>query len=108
VITITKGGMIISEIFGVSFLLMCVATVMLSINMPFMFKLGVEKGRIVFFLIIMITVFVGTMSGQKALLLLQSTQINTASLMLLSAAAALLINYLSIGISEVIYRKRTV
>lgn len=83
------------------------ALILLAINLPFMFWLGVERGRIVFMALIAITVFVGMMSADSAKNILSSSTVTSGELLAFCALAALLFNVASVAISNAVYRKKT-
>ena len=78
----------------------------LAINLPFMFWLGVERGRIVFMVLIAATVFIGMMSAENAGRALELQNISPALLILLSALAAAALNVVSAMVSLRLYRKK--
>lgn len=82
------------------------AMILLAINLPFMFWLGVERGRIVFMILIGVTVFLGMMSADSAKALIAHNTITAAQLLLLCGAAAIVTNAISIFASFKIYRKK--
>ena len=82
------------------------AVILLAINLPFMFWLGVERGRIVFMILIGVTVFFGMMSAESAKELLANSTITALQLLLLCGAAAIVANAISIFASFKIYQKK--
>ncbi|MEA4913230.1 MAG: ABC-2 transporter permease [Christensenella sp.] len=82
--------------------------ILLAINLPFMFWLGVERGRVVFMVLIGVTVFLGMMSAESAKELLAKETISTAQLLLLCGAATIATNVVSIYLSSKIYRKKKI
>ena len=82
------------------------ALILLAINLPFMFWLGVERGRIVFMILIGVTVFFGMMSAESAKELLANSTITALQLLLLCGAAAIVVNGISIFASFKIYQKK--
>ena len=82
------------------------AVILLAINLPFMFWLGVERGRIVFMILIGVTVFFGMMSAESAKELLANSTITALQLLLLCGAAAIVVNGISIFASFKIYQKK--
>lgn len=84
----------------------CVALVLLAINLPFMFWLGVERGRIAFLVIVGVTVFVGMMSSQQSEKLLSLPDISGTWIIAASVAAAMLANVASMLISSRIYETK--
>ena len=84
------------------------ALVLLAINLPFMFWLGVERGRVVFMIIIGVTVFLGMMSADSAKNLIANQTITASQLIVLSGAVTIIANFVSILISGKIYRKKKI
>ena len=84
----------------------CVALILLAINLPIMFWLGVERGRIVFMVLIAITVFVGMMSAESATNILSTSTLTAGMLLGISALAAAIINTASILISHRVYQRK--
>ena len=82
------------------------AMILLAINLPFMFWLGVERGRIVFMILIGVTVFLGMMSADSAKELIANNTMTAAQLLLLCGAAAIVTNAISILASFKIYQKK--
>lgn len=105
VIGSVKGtGMGIVDIIEM-FLLACIALILLCINLPLMFRLGVERGRIVF----MVLICVGLIGGLSLLNQLPSTLENFGNEALLLLGALLLTVVLivvSTGISVFVYRRK--
>jgi len=84
----------------------CVALILLAINLPIMFWLGVERGRIVFMVLIAVTVFVGMMSAESATNMLSTSSLTAGMLLGISALAAAIVNLVSILISFRFYEKK--
>lgn len=84
----------------------CAALILVAINLPFMFWLGVERGRIAFLVIVGLTVFAGMMSAQQSEKLLELPNVSASIILACSVAAALLSNLISISISHRIYLKK--
>jgi hypothetical protein len=82
------------------------AMILLAINLPFMFWLGVERGRIVFMILIGVTVFLGMMSADSAKELIANNTMTALQLLLLCGAAAIVTNAISIFASFKIYQKK--
>lgn len=92
---------------GMTILLVgCVGLVLLAVNLPFMFWLGVEKGRIVYFVLIALTVFLGMMSSQQAQKIVALPNLSGLTLSGASLAAAIFLNAMSVWISSFLYRKK--
>ena len=84
------------------------ALILLAINLPFMFWLGVERGSVVFMIIIGVTVFLGMMSADSAKNLIANQTITASQLIVLSGAVTIIANFVSILISGKIYRKKKI
>lgn len=84
----------------------CVGAALLAINLPFMFWLGVEKGRVVYFLLIAATVFLGMMAGEQIKQAISQVNFSMAGLSTAGLAAALLLNLVSVWISINVYRRK--
>ncbi len=87
-------------------LTVCVAFVMQAVNLPVMFKLGVEKGRIAFFLAIAVTVFATMSLGGKLLEMISVINSNLVFILLASFITTLVFNITSIRVSTLIYQKK--
>lgn len=87
-------------------MLACMAFIILSINLPFMFRFGVEKGRIVF-LILVCGGTVAAMALREQLLAAIEGMGATALVLAVLAALSLVITIISAYISVAIYKKRT-
>ncbi|GAE90456.1 ABC-2 transporter permease [Acetivibrio straminisolvens] len=87
-------------------LVACVATVMLAVNLPFMFKFGVEKGRLAFFALIIIMTGAGMLLGDGLAGFLSESYVNIVTAMFAAVVFTLVINLISIAISIRIYKKR--
>ena len=83
-----------------------VALLLMAINLPFMFWLGVERGRVVFMVLIAATVFIGMMSADSVKKLLDVSTITPALLIAIGAIAALGVNIASMQISNRLYQKK--
>lgn len=95
------------ELWMSALLMACVASVALSVNLPFMFRMGVERGRIVFFLLIAGTVFVGMMSGSEWIgRLFSSDAVSDVGIAALAALATVAVNVVSIAVSVASYRRK--
>jgi len=85
---------------------MCVAMILQGIVLPLMFKLGVEKGRLAFFVVIAVVVFTGvSFSGnipEPVIYLFDNLNIFLPGAIL----AALLINVVSVMLSTRFYKAK--
>ena len=88
-------------------LVACVATILLAVNLPFMFKMGVERGRVVFFILVAVTTFAGMTLGTYFLDVLSTAKMNAALAAIVFIAATVIINAASIVISARVYKKKT-
>lgn len=86
--------------------MLCIAILLQAFNLPFMFKMGVEKGRLVFILTIAIIVIGGSSFSEQIAELLQTVTVNLGVLVSVLVLATIIINVISILISESLYKKR--
>ncbi|MEG2366487.1 MAG: ABC-2 transporter permease [Oscillospiraceae bacterium] len=86
----------------------CVGILLLGLNLPFMFKLGVEKGRLVFLLTTCLVVVGGLFFYDRLKATLEPMNLNLGLIALLFITAALVLNAVSILASLHIYKKRCV
>jgi len=82
--------------------------ILLAINLPFMFWLGVERGRIVFLVLIAATVFLGMMSVDSIKTMMDHSTITPVTLLLGSAAAVIVSNVVAVAISNRVYQRKFV
>lgn len=87
-------------------LIACIATVVQAVNLPSMFKFGVEKGRLAFFVLVGIITGVGMVIGDGLAGFLSTSYINIITAMLVTVIFTLAINLISIALSTRIYKKR--
>lgn len=87
-------------------LIACIATVLQAFNLPFMFKFGVEKGRLAFFALIAIATALGVLFGDNLSGFLSTSYANIYTVMLVSIIFTLVVNLISVSISIGIYKKR--
>ena len=80
--------------------------ILLAVNLPFMFWLGVERGRVVFLVLIAATVFIGMMSADSAKKLLDVSTITPALLIGIGGLIAVAANVISIAASLKLYQKK--
>ena len=102
---IVKSGFTAEQAMAI-FVTAAAGLMLLAINLPFMFWLGVERGRVVFMILIGVTVFLGMMSADSAKKLLTDETISPAMLILITGGAALISNVVSLTLSSRIYRKK--
>ena len=92
---------------GLTILLVgCVGLVLIAMDLPFMFWLGVEKGRAVYFILIALTVFIGMMSGTQAEKVASASIDVAAPFLVAVILGSILLNAISIWISTALYRRR--
>ncbi|HML68644.1 MAG TPA: ABC-2 transporter permease [Clostridia bacterium] len=82
--------------------------ILLALNLPFMFWLGVERGRVVFMVLIAVTVFLGMMSAESAKKVLELSTITPEMLIGIGALAAVAVNVVAITVSFKLYQKKMV
>ena len=80
--------------------------ILMALNLPFMFWLGVERGRVVFMILIAVTVFFGMMSVESATKLLDHSTITPAMLIGIGALAAVAANVIALTVSLKVYQKK--
>ncbi|MDO4553304.1 MAG: ABC-2 transporter permease [Bacillota bacterium] len=105
----------VSAVFGrrgepgevVSFLLLvCLVLVMQAVNLPFFFRFGVEKGRLLF-LALMVGLIFAVMSCRETLVaFLEAGDINVAITLSSVLAVLVLFNAVSVAVSTRLYRNR--
>lgn len=82
----------------------CIALCMMAVCLPIMFKIGVEKGRMIYiFLIVGLTIFCSTstellMNGNAIL-----TQMSMGKITMILVAVTIILNLISVKISEKFY-----
>ncbi|MGI6753295.1 MAG: ABC-2 transporter permease [Eubacteriales bacterium] len=86
----------------------CVAVIFQALNLPFMFKFGVEKGRLAFFIFIGACVAVGLVFGNRLMEILSSVSNSPTLVLLIALIVTVVINIISIRVSTVLYKKRAV
>ena len=80
--------------------------ILIAVNLPFMFWLGVERGRVVFMVLIAVTVFFGMMGAQNATKLLQLDSISPMLLIGVSGLIAIVVNVIAVYASNHLYQKK--
>lgn len=108
VLASVKGGAFGGEELAGLLLTGCVALAMLAINLPFMFRFGVERGRIVFFIIIAVTVFIGMAGAGKLVEKLESMSASVGVVAGVALALAAALNAASVLASTAMYKRRSV
>ena len=81
--------------------------ILLAIYLPFVFWLGVERGRIVF-LVLMAMAFIGLMSLDSIKAMMDYSTITSATLLLGGAAAVIVSNVVAVAISNRVYQRKFV
>ncbi len=94
------------EIFVEMLPVVCFASMLQAFNLPFMFKMGVEKGRLIFLAFIAIIVFGGTAFKDEAAQWLVSQQADFMSLAVVVLLLTMIINVISIALSIRIYKHK--
>ena len=84
----------------------CIATLLQAINLPFMFRLSVEKGRFVFLLLMTFFVVGGMAFGKQLIPLLQNQKSDLILFAVILVLVTVLINLISIFISKRVYRSK--
>lgn len=84
----------------------CIALIIQSINLPVMFKLGVEKGRYVFFALVAVIVVGGMAVGDKIIAILKDITISPYLLIFDAIFATVIINIISVLIATKIYKNK--
>ena len=84
----------------------CVALVMLGLNLPVMFKLGVEKGRVAFFVLIALTVMAGMLGSDWLLSKLAAFDSAPVLLLGICGAGTLAFSLVSLLVSIALYKTR--
>lgn len=91
-------------------LVVCLACIFLAINLPIMFRFGVEKGRIAFFLVVGVSVGVGVLVSGRIDSILETAGNNiileTLPLVPIFLAGTVLLNFLSVLVATKLYKKR--
>ncbi len=93
---------------GMIFFSICAGMILLAVNLPMMFRLGVEKARIVFFVILGLVVGIGMVAGKKIEMLLSSliSPVQLMPTLLAVSAAVLLLSAGSVYVAIKLYRRR--
>ena len=85
----------------------CLSLILMAINLPFMFRFGVEKGRLIYIVLTCVFVITGVTYADKLADMVsgfETVMVTTVPLLLLAAAViALLLSYV---ISVRVYRAR--
>ncbi|MEA4890522.1 MAG: ABC-2 transporter permease [Clostridiaceae bacterium] len=89
-------------------LVACVAAVILALNMPIMFRFGVERGRIAFFIAIAVAAVAAAAVGIEAMSALSAFKVDLITVLLLSVIATLVISIISVLLSFRFYQRRMV
>ncbi len=84
----------------------CIALIIQALNLPAMFKLGVEKGRYVFFVLVAILIVGVSAFGDKLVYVLDNHTLDLGLLIFYAIVAAITVNVLSVLISIKIYRSK--
>ncbi|MDP4119254.1 MAG: ABC-2 transporter permease [Bacillota bacterium] len=94
------------EVEGIVFIVVviCIALLLQSFTLPFIFRFGVEKGRLAFSALIAVAALGGMAFGKKLAALLKFEKPNIALIGIILIVSAIIINIVSIIISEKIYK----
>lgn len=84
----------------------CVAAILMAVNLPIMFRLGVEKGRIFFYVLIGICVVASILMSDWLAAVFSSADSNMGAMIGVAAGATVLINVISVAISPAMYKKK--
>lgn len=95
-----------AKIFIESLPVLCMAVLFLAVNLPCMFKLGVEKGRLIFIAFIAIIVVGGLALGDKITQWMVSLQIDFAPFIIVLILLTVAINVISMALSIRFYTKK--
>jgi hypothetical protein len=87
-------------------IVICIAIILLSVNMPLMFKLGVEKGRMAFILLTMATVIFLFSLKDVLFVWLMSADFSAPFAMAFCVVCAGFVNMISINVSMKLYKKK--
>lgn len=85
-------------------LVTCVASIFFAASMPFMFKLGVEKGRILLFILVAAIAGSAMVGGDKLIGYIDTVQSETTRLLLFAIGGSILVNLISIALSIRFYK----
>jgi len=96
-----------SETYFSILLMACVALLILAVNLPIIFKFGVEKGRIAFILIIVLVALAGMALIEKVSVFLSAVTLGLGVIILGIGVCIVIINGLSIYLSTTIYKRKT-
>lgn len=95
-----------SESFVSLIFVVCLAAILQSINLPFMFKFGIERGRLIIFVLIAVIVGGGIVFGETLSEILASIPIDLTRLAISAVFITLLINLISINLCIQIYKQK--
>lgn len=87
-------------------IVICIAIILLSVNMPLMFQFGVEKGRMAFIILTVITVMLLFSLKDPLFAWIMSGDLSAPVAVVLCMAGTVLINILSINISMKLYMRK--
>lgn len=106
VINLVKRAPFDPESYLAIVIVVCFAFLLQSVNMPFMFQLGVEKGRLVFFVLIALFVVAGMTFGYNIVSFLRSVDFNLPLILIATVLFTIVINILSIKIAIRLYQRK--
>ena len=106
VFSIIKGAPVQIDFFGEVLLITCIGTIFQAINLPIMFKAGVEKGRMIFLLMIVV-ICVGMLSlNNVAVENIVVASKDIQNVLGIFIIATIIINIVSMSIATKIYSKQ--
>mgnify|MGYP001218571843 CR=1 FL=1 len=88
-------------------LIACVATVFLAITLPFMFKVGVEKGRILLFVILAAIAAAAMILGTKLDDYFNSVKLQMNTIALAAVTGSAVLNLCSIALAVRFYKRKS-
>lgn len=89
-------------------IIVAIATFVLAVNMPLMFRFGVEKGRIAFLLLNGLAVAVAMIFGDKIMTALSKVNCGMSTIFIITVLAVIVLNAISMLISVACYKRKSV
>ena len=99
----TPAGAVLTDLPGV----LCVAAVLLAVTLPFMFRFGVEKGRLGFMALMVVAMAAGTAGINALEEAIENARVSPAALALTVGAAVILLTLGSVELSIRLYRRHS-
>ena len=103
---LVSGAGLEPELLPFMLLMACVSMIFLSLSLPFMFKFGVEKGRVFFFILIGLVMGAVLIVGDKLAVSLDATETGMLTPALVALAVCLLLSLASMTLSTRWYQRR--